>query len=82
VYLVIEGVLEFVLAVRLRPLPGSGWLFVDGVVTLILSFLIWRTWPWSSEWAIGVLVGVSMLFSGITRLMISLAARRAVSALA
>lgn len=82
VYLVIEGALEFVLAVRLRPLPGSGWLFVDGVVTLILSFLIWRTWPWSSEWAIGVLVGVSMLFSGITRLMISLAARRAISALA
>src|SRR6266850_1995187 len=59
-----------------------GWLFVDGIVTLILAVLIWRTWPSSTEWVLGTLVGISMLFSGITRLMISLAARRLVSALA
>jgi len=53
---------------RLRPLPGSGWLFVDGIVTLILAVLIWRTWPSSTEWVLGTLVGISMLFSGITRL--------------
>jgi len=82
IYLFVESILEFILAVRLRPLPGSGWLFVDGIVTLILAVLIWRTWPSSTEWVLGTLVGISMLFSGITRLMISLAARRLVSALA
>lgn len=43
---------------------------------------IWRTWPSSTGWVIGTLVGVSMLFSGISRLGISLAARRLTSKLA
>jgi uncharacterized membrane protein HdeD (DUF308 family) len=54
----------------------------DGIVTLILSVMIWRTWPSNSPWVIGTIVGISMLFSGIARLMLSLAARRLVSALA
>jgi len=82
VYLSVEGVLEFILSFRLRPLPGSGWLLFDGIITLILAIMIWKTWPSSSEWVIGTLVGISMLFSGISRLMLSLAARRLVSNLA
>jgi uncharacterized membrane protein HdeD (DUF308 family) len=75
-YLFVEGVLELVLSFRLRPMAGSTWLLFDGIVTLILGVLIWRTWPSSSEWVIGTLVGISMLFSGVSRLGISLAARR------
>lgn len=81
-YLFAEGVLELVLSFRLRPTVGWGWLLFDGILTLILSVLIWRTWPWSSEWAIGMLVGISMLFSGVARLMFSLAARSLVTKLA
>jgi uncharacterized membrane protein HdeD (DUF308 family) len=77
IYLFVEGILEFILSFRLRPMPGSGWLLFDGVVTLILALLIWRTWPSDTEWVIGTLVGLSMLFSGISRLRLSLAARRA-----
>jgi uncharacterized membrane protein HdeD (DUF308 family) len=62
---------------QIRPTAGSGWLLFDGIITLILGAMIWRTWPSSTEWVIGTLVGISMLFSGISRLMISLAARRA-----
>lgn len=82
IYLFAEGVLELVLSFRLRPMPGSGWLLFDGVITLVLGVMIWRTWPSSTEWFIGTLVGLSMLFSGITRLMLSLAARRLVAKLA
>jgi len=78
-YLVLEGVLEFVLSFQLRPLPGSGWLLFDGIVTLVLAAMIGSAWPISSVWAIGTLVGVSMFFSGITRLMLSVAARRIVA---
>jgi len=46
---------------------GSGWLLFDGIVTLLLAFMILGTWPSSKIWAIGTLVGVSMLFSGISR---------------
>jgi len=82
IYLLLEAILEFALGLKLRPLPGSGWLLFDGVITLILAVMIWRAWPSSSEWAIGILVGVSMLFSGTSRLMISLAARSVTSKLA
>jgi uncharacterized membrane protein HdeD (DUF308 family) len=78
-YLLIEGVLECVLSLRLRPAPGSGWLLVDGVVTLILAVMIWSTWPSSTAWVLGTLIGVGMFFSGITRLMLSLAVRRIVA---
>lgn len=75
IYLFVEGVLEFVLSFRLRPMPGSNWLLFDGIVTLILATLIWRTWPSNTEWVIGILVGISMIFSGVSRLVLSLAAR-------
>lgn len=82
IYLFAEGVLELILSFRLRPLPGSRWLLFDGIITLILSLMIWRTWPSSTEWAIGTLVGISMLFSGISRLMLSLTARHLIAKLA
>jgi len=38
--------------------------------------MIWLQWPSSSTWAIGTLVGVNLLFTGITRLMVGLTGRR------
>jgi uncharacterized membrane protein HdeD (DUF308 family) len=75
-YLLVEAILEFVLSFQLRPAPGSGWLLLDGIITLVLAIMIWRTWPASTLWVVGTLVGISVLFSGFSRLMISLAARR------
>ena len=82
IYLFVEGVLEFVVSFRLRPLPGANWLLFDGIVTLILAVMIWRSLPSSTEWVIGTLVGISMLFSGVARLSLSMAARRVVTKLA
>ncbi|HXY26347.1 MAG TPA: HdeD family acid-resistance protein [Candidatus Acidoferrum sp.] len=82
IYLTAKAIFELLLGFTIRPLPGSGWLLLDGVVTLILAVMIWRTWPSSTEWVIGTLVGVSMLFSGTSRLALSLAARRLVNKLA
>jgi uncharacterized membrane protein HdeD (DUF308 family) len=79
IYLFIEGILEFILSFQLRPMPGTGWLLVDGIITLVLAIMIWSTWPSSAAWVIGTLVGISMFFSGITRFMLSLAVRQIVS---
>jgi uncharacterized membrane protein HdeD (DUF308 family) len=76
IYLFIEAVLEVVLWSRLRATTGAGWLLFDGVVTLVLAAMIWSTWPSSVAWVLGTLVGISMLFSGISRLMLSLTLRR------
>ena len=80
-YLFAEAVLEVVMSFRLRPMRGSNWLLFDGIVTLVLAGLIWKTWPSNTEWVIGTLVGISMLFSGFSRLGLSLAARRVVDVL-
>ena len=82
IYLLLEAILEFILGFALRPVPGSGWLLFDGMITLILAIMIWRTWPSSTGYVIGTLVGISMLFSGMSRLALSLAARRVTSKLA
>ena len=80
VYLLAEAVLEMVLAIQLRPAPGTGWLIFDSIITFILAVMIWSTWPSSAAWVVGVLVGVSMLFSGLSRLMLSLSVRRITAA--
>jgi uncharacterized membrane protein HdeD (DUF308 family) len=79
VYLFVEAVLELALGIQLRPAPGTGWLIFDSIITFILAVMIWSTWPSSAAWVVGVLVGISMLFSGMTRLMLTLAARRIVA---
>jgi uncharacterized membrane protein HdeD (DUF308 family) len=75
-YLFFEGIFEIIQFFQIRPRHGAGWLLFDAIVTLILAIMIWRAWPASSVWVIGTLVGISMLFSGFSRLMLSLAAKR------
>jgi len=77
-----EGVLEVVAYFRLRSMHGASWMLLNGVVTLLLGGLIWFHWPSSSVWAIGTLVGVNLLMTGISRLMVGLAARKLASAVA
>ena len=76
IFFVVEGVIDLVAYFQTRAIPGSGWILFDGIVTLILGLLVWRQWPSSSLWVIGTLVGISMIMTGTTRLMMSLAAKR------
>jgi uncharacterized membrane protein HdeD (DUF308 family) len=78
-YLVAKGVVEGILAFTIRALPGSGWLMFDGILTVAIAVMIASAWPISAVWAVGVLVGVSMISSGFSRLMVSIAVRRLVS---
>ncbi len=73
----VEGILNIVHFFRVRSVQASSWLLIDGIVTLFLGLLIYAQWPSSSAWAIGTLVGVSMIISGVTRVMLSLAVRKA-----
>jgi uncharacterized membrane protein HdeD (DUF308 family) len=72
----IEGVLNIVLFFQMRSIGGSSWMLVDGIITLVLGGMIYMQWPASSAWAIGTLVGVSMIISGVSRVMLSLTVRR------
>jgi uncharacterized membrane protein HdeD (DUF308 family) len=81
IFLFAEGVADVVAYVSTRKTGSSSWMLFDGVVTLILGFMIWNRWPISSLWVIGTLVGVSMIMTGTTRLMMTLAVRKAAASL-
>src|SRR5215475_9487052 len=73
------GILEIVSYFRLRSEGTSGWVLFNGLVGLALGIMIMLHWPSSSVWAIGILVGVHLLATGMTRLMFGLAIRRLAS---
>jgi len=75
VFLFIEGMIEIVLYFNIRKVPNSVWVLFDGIITLILGLLIWANWPPASAWVVGVLVGISLMFSSISRFMLLLAIR-------
>ncbi len=77
----IEGIFNIVLYFRAPSILRSIWFLLDGIVTLLLGAMIYLQWPSSSAWAIGTLVGVSLIFSGVTRVMVSLTVRKAAASL-
>ena len=77
--LLFEGIFDIALFVWLSAIEGSSWVLLDGVVTLILGLMIYVQWPSTAAWAIGMLVGVSLVTSGLTRVMFSVAVRKSVT---
>jgi uncharacterized membrane protein HdeD (DUF308 family) len=75
-FLLVYGVFAIVLAFRMRPAPGWGWVMFDAIVTVLLGALIYVHWPLNTDWIIGTLFGISLIVSGFTRLMLSMAVRR------
>jgi len=76
------GIVAVILAFQLRPEQGWGWVLFDAAITVLLGLMIIAHWPISSAWVIGTLFGISILSSGMTRLMVSMGIRRAASAVA
>jgi uncharacterized membrane protein HdeD (DUF308 family) len=74
-FLLTEGTFELILAFRLRPQANWAWVLVNGLVTLFLGGMIWLQYPFDAPWLIGTLVGASVIFSGISRVMLALATR-------
>ena len=76
-YLLVHGVFEIIWALRLRPIKGWGWTLFSGIATVILGIMIWREFPASALWAVGLLVGIHMIFAGTSIASLSGAARGA-----
>ncbi|MBD2460237.1 HdeD family acid-resistance protein [Oscillatoria sp. FACHB-1407] len=79
-FLLTEGTFELILAFRLRPQQNWTWALANAIGTLLLGALIWFQWPSNAPWLLGTLVGVSVLFTGISRIMLSLSGRPAINA--
>ena len=72
-----EGVLEAMMAIRVRPHEGWGWLLLSGLVAIAVGVLIASELPSSATWAIGLLAGINLLSTGVSFVVLALAGRRA-----
>src|SRR6266581_5002365 len=79
VFFIIEGVLSIMYALEhKRELSGRwGWMLISGIIDLILAAIIWGGLPGTAEWALGLLVGINMLFGGSAMIAMALHARTA-----
>jgi len=74
-YLIVSGIFEAIMAFQIRPASGWGWALFNGIVSVLLGAMIWNQYPLSGAWAIGILLGIKLFFSGWMLLMFGLAAR-------
>jgi len=81
-FFIIEGVISIMYAVEhKRELSGQwGWMLVSGIIDLILAAIIFAGLPWTAAWALGLLVGINMLFGGSALIAMAMHARRGTDA--
>ncbi len=81
-FFVVDGIATIMYAIdHRRQLSGRwGWMLVSGVVDLILAAVIFAGLPGTAFWALGLLVGINLLFGGVALIAIALAARHPATA--
>src|SRR5215510_13749127 len=81
---IVEGVIQIAASLSYRDVfPNSwGWMMASGVVDLILAALIIRGWPSTAGWALGLIVGVNLISTGLAVIMVALAGKTLVQTVA
>ena len=73
---VAQGILEALMAFRLRPMEGWVWILAAGVLALAVGLMILAQLPGSAVWVIGLLVGINMLSSGWAYVFLAMVAKK------
>lgn len=75
IYFVADGIFEIVAGIKRRPGLGWIWMLFGGIVSILLGVIIWRQFPLSGIWAIGILLGIKLFFVGLIMIMAGSAIR-------
>lgn len=75
-FFVTEGIWKIAVSFSYR--PASGWvaMLIGGVASLVLGLIIWKQWPVSGLWAVGILIGVDFTLTGIAMVVLATTLRR------
>jgi uncharacterized membrane protein HdeD (DUF308 family) len=72
--LTVGGILRIVVALA-EQCESWGWMLLSGVISVALGISIWRHWPEDAWWVLGLFIGIDMLFTGWTWIMLGLGLR-------
>jgi uncharacterized membrane protein HdeD (DUF308 family) len=75
IFLMVGGIFRALSAVSHRYV-GWGWMLLSGIVTFALGWMVYKQWPVSGLWFIGLYLGIDMILNGWTWIMLSLGLRR------
>lgn len=72
IFFLIDGIWKIAASFSYR--PASGWLalLASGLIAVILGAMIWSQWPVSGLWAVGILVGVDLLSTGLALILLAI----------
>ena len=71
----IDGCFKMLIAATMRLEQTWVWYMFLGIIEVILAVLIWNEWPSSALWVLGTLIGINLLFIGMTQVIISIQAK-------
>ena len=74
-WFIVDGIYAVLAAFRWKPGAGWGMMLVSGIVSVVLGVMIYNQFPESAIWLVGVLVGIRMLFAGMTMIVLGSAGR-------
>lgn len=67
-FFIVEGISKIILGFQMRSNNFWGWFIFSGIISLIMAFIIFSGWPGTAFWVLGLLVGINMIFFGISLL--------------
>lgn len=71
IYFLASGAVRLGAAFAQRGIRGAGWLGLSGVLSVIIGLIFLVDYPQSADWAIGLLVGIDLIFGGWTLILLS-----------
>ena len=71
-YFLVDGIFAIFAGVRRKGQPGWGWMIISGIASIVLAVILWQKWPISGAYAIGLLVGIRLIFTGWSMAMLGM----------
>ena len=81
IYFIIDGITGFVYSFSLMPIGVGIYLLIGGIVGVILGVLILSKWPESSNYALGIYLGIKLIIDGLILALTGHAVRKSAKAL-
>lgn len=69
-YFLIDGIFGIITGFKAKPAQGWGWIVVSGIASIALAYFLYSDWPISGQYAIGILVGIRLIFTGWSMAMV------------